>query len=309
MDSVSGIRYLGRGILLAVLVAAASVCVAAADCRVIEHAMGQSCVPLRPERVVVLGTGELDAALALGLTPVGAVTPYEIGRFPEYLRDDTQSIMRVGTWTQPDLERIVALKPDLILSSRERHATIYDQLSAIAPTVFSADIGASWKDNLRLFAQALGRAERGESVLNQYHTKLTRLHKALTDSASLPTVSLVRGMPDHVRIYLKDSFSGSILSDAGLPRPPAQQGEGFVITLRSPDTIGQLSADVVLVSFYGAKESTLLYDWMHGPFWPLLAATSPRAVHQVDDSYWMLGLGPLAAIRIVGDLQHILTDG
>lgn len=295
--------------MLVAAVAAVSARAAAADCRVIEHAMGQSCVPLRSERVVVLGTGELDAALALGLTPVGAVTPYEIGRFPEYLRDYTQSIMRVGTWTQPDLERIVALKPDLILSSRERHATIYGQLSAIAPTVFSADIGASWKGNLRLFAQALGRAERGGSILNRYRTELMRLHKALADRVSLPTVSLVRGMPDHVRIYLKDSFSGSILSDAGLPRPPAQQGEGFAITLRSPDTIGQLSADVVLVSFYGAKESTLLYDWMHGPFWPLLAATNPSAVHPVDDSYWMLGLGPLAAIRIVGDLQRILTDG
>lgn len=197
----------------------------------------------------------------------------------------------------------------LILSSRERHAAIYDQLSAIAPTVFSADIGASWQHNLRLFARALGRAERGASLLRQYRAGLVRLHKVLAERASAPTVSLVRGMPDHVRIYLRDSFSGSILSDAGLLRPPGQQGKGFMIPLRSPDTIGRLRADVVLVSFYGPKESTLLYRWMNGPFWSLLAATKSGAVHVVDDGYWMLGLGPLAAIRIVRDLQHILADG
>lgn len=294
--------------MLAAVVAAVSGRVMAADCRVIEHAMGRSCVPLQPERIVVLGTGELDAALALGLTPVGAVTPYELGRFPEYLRDQTQSIMRVGTWSQPDLERIVALKPDLILSSQTRHAGIYDQLSAIAPTVFSADIGASWKDNLRLFARALGRTERGASILQRYRARLAQVREALAVRVPLPTVSLVRGMPDHVRIYLQDSFSGSILSDAGLPRPPGQKGKGFVITLRSPDTIGRLNADVVLVSFYGPKESTLLYDWMHGPFWSLLAATKSGAVQPVDDSYWMLGLGPLAALRVARDLQHIFAD-
>lgn len=98
--------------MLIVAAAPASARAAETGCRVVAHAMGQSCVPLRPERVVVLGTGELDAALALGLTPVGAVTPYEIGRFPEYLRGYIKGIVRVGTWSQPDLERIVALKPD-----------------------------------------------------------------------------------------------------------------------------------------------------------------------------------------------------
>jgi ABC-type Fe3+-hydroxamate transport system substrate-binding protein len=42
--------------------------------RTVEHAMGQTEIPRQPERVVVLDTGELDTALSLGVTPVGAVT-------------------------------------------------------------------------------------------------------------------------------------------------------------------------------------------------------------------------------------------
>lgn len=43
--------------------------------RTVEHAMGETEIPQRPERVVVLDTGELDSVLSLGVTPVGAVTP------------------------------------------------------------------------------------------------------------------------------------------------------------------------------------------------------------------------------------------
>jgi len=34
--------------------------------RLVKHAMGETCVPMVPQRVVVLDTGELDSALALG---------------------------------------------------------------------------------------------------------------------------------------------------------------------------------------------------------------------------------------------------
>lgn len=280
------------------------------DCRIIEHAMGRSCVPPQPGRVVVLDTGELDIALALGVMPVGAVTPYELGRFPAYLLDRTDGITPVGTIPQPDLERIVSLKPDLIIGSSTRHAGIYGQLSAIAPTVFSEDIGASWKQNLKLFAKALGGVGRAEDLLRQYHARLNRLRDSMAARGSIiPTVSLVRGMQDHVRIYLQDSFSGSILDDAGLPRPAGQRKEGFAITLRSPDTIGRLDGDIVVMSFYGSKHSALLSQWMESPFWSLLSAAKSDDVREVEDSYWMLGLGPIAAMRVVEDLERILADG
>jgi ABC-type Fe3+-citrate transport system substrate-binding protein len=42
--------------------------------------MGETEIPDRPERVVVLDTGELDSMVALGIVPVGAVrAPVEEG--------------------------------------------------------------------------------------------------------------------------------------------------------------------------------------------------------------------------------------
>lgn len=78
--------------------------------RLIQHAMGETCVPKVAQRVVVLDTGELDSALALGVKPVGAVTaPGQ--PFQGYLLSLTEGIQSVGTIQQPNLEKILALKP------------------------------------------------------------------------------------------------------------------------------------------------------------------------------------------------------
>jgi iron complex transport system substrate-binding protein len=55
---------------------------AAEEVRTVEHAMGTAEVTGTPERVVVLDTGELDAVLALGVRPVGAVRPASATRCP-----------------------------------------------------------------------------------------------------------------------------------------------------------------------------------------------------------------------------------
>src|SRR3712207_1306547 len=132
--------------------------------RTVTHAMGTTDVPANPQRVVVLDTGELDSALALGVTPVGAVTAFADGEFPAYLSDHVASIQKVGTIAEPNLEAIVALNPDLIISSKLRHEDIYPQLSQIAPTVFAERVGVVWKDNFKLHAEALGKTAEAQQV-------------------------------------------------------------------------------------------------------------------------------------------------
>jgi iron complex transport system substrate-binding protein len=101
--------------------------------------MGEAETEGTPGRVVVLDTGELDSAMSLGVTPVGAVEGLGL---PSYL-EGTGEIENVGTIEEPTLEKIATLEPDLILSSKFRHEPIYDQLSQIAPTVFTKTPGVT----------------------------------------------------------------------------------------------------------------------------------------------------------------------
>lgn len=274
--------------------------------RIVDHAMGQTRVPLDPQRVVVLDTGELDSALALGVTPVGAVTAFADGPFPTYLLDRTATIQRVGTISQPNLEAIAALNPDLILSNTVRHEDIYDQLSAIAPTVMAESVGVAWKDNLRLDAVALGRCQQAEELFDRYEQRLARFREVMGDRLEKTTVSVVRSMPDEVRIYMQDSFIGTVLEDAGLPRPAPQNKDVFMeeATLeRIPD----LDGDVMFVTRFGEDDAA--FERLRGsPLWGRLSVVRSGRVYEVPDGRWMLGIGMLAANEVVDDLFGYLVE-
>src|SRR5690606_18380625 len=115
----------------------------------------------------------VDAVLTLE-TPVVGYTTYraiEEG-LPGYLQplvaEHGSEAVSVGTLQDPSLEQIAALQPDLIVSAKVRHEDLYDELSRIAPTVFSETTGAIWKDNLRLVGQALGEEQLAEDRIAEY---------------------------------------------------------------------------------------------------------------------------------------------
>ena len=121
------------------------------------------CRARRP-RVVVLDSSFLDAAdRARAAADRGDGGSRRFG-LPAYLGDATADIELVGLTTEPNLEQIAALQPDLILGAKVRHEALYDQLSQIAPTVFSESSGTDWTSQVRLTGEALNQADRGRGA-------------------------------------------------------------------------------------------------------------------------------------------------
>ena len=77
--------------------------------------------------------------MLLQVKPVGAVESIVEKPWYLYIREQMEGVTSVGAETQPNLEEIIALQPDLIIATKSRHEQIYDQLSAIAPTVVEED--------------------------------------------------------------------------------------------------------------------------------------------------------------------------
>lgn len=278
---------------------------AAAETRTVRHAMGETEITGTPERVVVLDTGELDSAVALGVKPVGAVEAIAGTGFPEYLAEEAKGVETVGTIEQPNIEAIAALEPDLILSSKIRHEAIYDQLSRIAPTVFTEEVGVTWKENFAMHAEALGKTEQAEQLQGEYDQAVASLGESLGEGT--PTVSVVRSVGDEVRIYLKGNFIGTILEDAGLPRPEPQDSDEFSETA-TIERIPDLDGDVMFLSRYG-DDHRLLNRLTDNRLWSRLDVVGSDRVYEVPDDLWFLGIGNFAARQIVEDLRTVLVDG
>lgn len=281
---------------------------ASAETRLVQHAMGETNVPVNPQRVVVLDTGELDSVLALGIKPVGAVEALPGQGYQEYFGELTQGITNVGTIAEPNLETILTLKPDLILSNKVRHEDIYAQLSQIAPTVFAERVGVVWKDNFMLAADALNKTAEGEKLMQDYQGRIAELQAKLGDRTSQTTVSVVRFLPDQLRLYQKGSFIGTVLDDVGFARPPSQSKTDETWLEGNKERITDLDGDVMFVTTYGPADKTPLDSFRNDPLWSQLEVVQQGNVHDVSDDHWMLGIGVLAANRVLDDLEAIFVQ-
>lgn len=281
----------------------------------VDHVMGSTEVTCEPKRVVTLGQGETDSTLALGVTPVGAVNPWTDDWYT-YLPDGMDKIQRVGTETEPDLEAIAALQPDLILGSKLRHEALYDQLSQIAPTVYTETIGVVWKQNISLYAQAMCLEEKAEEVVGEYDARTEDLAAELDEKGLGDTeVSIIRFMPDQVRIYLT-GFPGSVIRDVGLPRPKPQTVEDWdaspqlveISEERIPDMDGDVIFEMVSASHYAQDGSQTIDEqleyWTSTQLWKDLSAVKAGKVETVDESHWNLGGGIQAANALLDDLEE-----
>jgi iron complex transport system substrate-binding protein len=272
--------------------------------RTVTHTMGVTEVPLWPQRVVVLDTPELDAALSLGVKPVGAVVT-EFGELPSYLEGKVKGIKEVGSIQQPNLEAIAALRPDLILSTRVRHEELYPRLSQIAPTVFGQSPGSSWQQNFPLYAVALGKQEEGEKLFAAYKARAEALGKQLGDPSEI-TVSVVRFLPGEIRLYSPKSFIGTILSDVGTDRPDIVKDAEEIAVNITLEQLALADGDVIYVSTYGPLEDTQRAEALGGPLWNNLEAVKAGNVHLVEDDVWMLGIGVTGANQVLDQLEKTL---
>ncbi|WP_211439617.1 ABC transporter substrate-binding protein [Corynebacterium glutamicum] len=270
--------------------------------RTVVHSRGETTIEKRPERVVVLDSGEIDQVLSLGVTPVGISSPKDASSQPEYLADQLENVQVIGTNDDLNFEAIAALEPDLILGSKLRVDDSYEQLAQIAPTVLSIRPGFPWKENFLLTADALGLEEQAVTILNDYQTRVDQVRESIDGS---PEISLVRFMPGRTRLYGNLSFIGVILKDLGLSRSEIQNIDDLAVEI-SPENIADANGDWIFYSTYGKPEATEQDNILSNELWHNLPAVQDGHALEVNDESWFMGLGPLGANEVLNDIENIL---
>jgi iron complex transport system substrate-binding protein len=269
--------------------------------------VGETTIPARPERVIVLDTGELDNMLSLGVEPVGVAHPAETAIAPDYL--DTGDAVDLGAYDALDLEQIKNLEPDLILGSSLRidDDGLKEQLQDIAPTVLSPRPGVLWKENFLLNAAAVGEEERAAELLAAYEERAAGVGAEVVEANGgvAPTVSMLRFMAGRIRLYADDSFIGTILTDAGLPRPATEDVAELAVEI-SAEEITRAEGDWLLWGTYGDPAATEQAAVVDGPLWgEVPAVAAGGVVREVPDEVWYLGLGVEGANLVLDDLEAI----
>lgn len=146
--------------------------------RTVETANGPVEVPARPARIVAVGYDTPFQLMSIGVTPVGI---YDYSQwYDQYPADQVaflKPITTVGEWGTPDLEKIAALTPDLIIGvADELKDGVYDQLSKLAPTaLFDSPSRGDWESAVTDVAGAVGAGDALAAGKKEYEDLLTKL--------------------------------------------------------------------------------------------------------------------------------------
>lgn len=266
--------------------------------RTVATARGEVTVPATPRRVVVLEPVQLDTTVALDAPPVGAAVLSEGTGVPAYLADAGARVTVVGTVAEPDLERIAAQRPDLILGTESRHAALYDRLATIAPTAFMASQADPWQDNVRFVGRVLGREADTEELLTRYRDRCAEV--ARTHDTAGRTAQMIRPRDGLLTLYGPTSFAGGTLECAGFTIPPRDWENSISVDL-SPELVQQARADEVFLTATDPASPSAVPPAVEA----VRAQVFPR-LHPVDQSVWITGVGPLGGQKVLDDIERTL---
>lgn len=274
--------------------------------RDIAHAMGVTDVPDNPQRIVVLTNEGTEALLAIGVTPVGAVKSWLGEPWYDHIAADMVEVKVLGEESAVNLEVLVALEPDVILGTKQRHEAIYEQLSAIAPTVISERLRGDWKINMALYTDAIGKGAEGQAALDAFDARVAAMSEALAPSLD-EEISIARFMAAQTRIMFKDSFSGILLSQLGFHRPASQDKDEFAEEI-TKERIPEFEGDRLVYFTYetgNGEGDSQAVDWLADPLWQNLEVVKAGKVHAVSDAVWNTAGGIIAGNLLLDDIEEI----
>jgi iron complex transport system substrate-binding protein len=230
----------------------------------ITHKFGSTTIPKAPERVVVVGnsTDDLDAVIALGVTPIAyfaksysgtdGVPPWLTGKL------DPAKTKIVNATSGVNAEQVGALTPDLILATAsfgldQEYAT----LSKVAPTVGYENEwgGQTWQQHLQVVGKALGKTAEADKLATETQTKIDQ---AKTDNAAIAGKTFtasVGNTPGKIFTLISEKdFAVKQIEEIGLKLSPGVASIGKDTAASptgalSPEQYDKLSADLVIIAF------------------------------------------------------------
>lgn len=285
----------------------------------IEHAFGETTIEETPERVVTLGWGSTDAALALGVVPVAIpLATYgadENGLLPWV----AESLEEQGAETPellPDadgipFEQVAAQQPDVILAVYSGiTAEDYETLSEIAPTVAYPDAAWStpWRDVVTTVGEALGAPEEAAALVADADAEVAAAAEANPELAGR-TVAAVLDTPDALYVYEEADPRVEFLTDLGLEVAPSVEelstGEATFYFTLSPELVGGLTSDVLL-SYSDSPEAAA--ETLAKPYMAALPQVQSGAVASIEGQALVSSVSPPTALSLSYGLDTYVEE-
>ncbi|MDN4066341.1 MULTISPECIES: ABC transporter substrate-binding protein [Paenibacillus] len=287
--------------------------------RSFKHALGTADVEGTPTRIVALEYTYAEDLIALGVQPVGVADVKGYQAWVNTTPGLDANVQDVGTRQEPNLEAIMALDPDLILTSDFRAKDIYDKLADIAPTIaFSpyqdengVDQYQEMIDTFNTIADAVGKQEEAKQVLagldETYKAAAEKLKSAGKENAEFTLVQAFSNQNSPVfRIFTDNSMAVKILNKIGLQnanKEPAYEVYGY--SEKSVEAFPALQDSNFL---YIVQDDDNVFEThlKENQVWKNLNFVKENRTYALGGDSWVFG-GPLSAKTLVDKAVSVLA--
>ncbi|GMA15623.1 ABC transporter substrate-binding protein [Deinococcus metallilatus] len=167
-------------------------------------------LPGEPQRIIAMLPSHTETLVAIG----AGDKLVAVDRFSNFPKNVTDRLPKVGSAYQPNLEAILALKPDLVLADESSGSRLTEKLAQAGLTVY----GGSAQTYNEVFEKigVLGKLTNHEAGALKLITSLRADLNALQQSVlGLPKVSTYYEVDPSPYSVGPDSFIGTLIAKAG----------------------------------------------------------------------------------------------
>jgi len=240
--------------------------------RTITHAAGETVVESAPTRIVSTSVTLTGSMLAAGVPVVGSGTAAisELsdanGWFSQWADVAVEQGIDPLYSLDVDLEAVAAAAPDLIIGSAkggDSSAEVYEQLSALAPTILLRYDDQTWQEVTTEIGAATGHEDGARAAIDEFAAKLDGASATMTAPDGDVAALVFNGLSQTSRFWTPESAQGALLADAGfsLLQVPTelgsvQDGRADVVDV-TVENLATVLADASAIVLFSADESTV----------------------------------------------------
>ena len=261
----------------------------------VKDAKGEFTLDKTPSRVVALEYSFVDALAQVGVSPVGVADDNKVDRILPQVREKIAAWQSVGTRSQPSLEVIASLKPDLIIADPSRHTAVFEELKKIAPTVMFDSRHESYQENLETaqkIGDLVGKSSEMKAKINEHNDYIANIAKNLGVQGKKASFGTSR--EDKFNIQNDNGYVGSFLTTLGFAPTKLNSDQSFVeINL---EQLVMEKPEYLFIAHY--RDESIARKWEAEPLWKAIPAVKANYVYSVDSDMWARGRG-LEASKIM----------
>ena len=254
----------------------------------VKDAKGEFTLDKTPSRVVALEYSFVDALAQVGVSPVGVADDNKVDRILPQVREKIAAWQSVGTRSQPSLEVIASLKPDLIIADPSRHTAVFEELKKIAPTVMFDSRHESYQENLETaqkIGDLVGKSAEMKAKINEHNDYIANIAKNLGVQGKKASFGTSR--EDKFNIQNDNGYVGSFLTTLGFAPTKLNSDQAFVeINL---EQLVMEKPEYLFIAHY--RDESIARKWEAEPLWKAIPAVKANHVYSVDSDMWARGRG------------------